>query len=238
MLRCMVLEDEPLAMKQIQSYIDQTSFLSLEASVPTAVEAINIISQVRPDLIFVDINMPEINGVDFVKSLINPPLIVFTTAYSEYAIEGFKVDAIDYLLKPIGYSDFLKAANKARLQYEQQNMVQVSDNGKNEYLFVRSDYRFVKIKFSDIKYIEGMREYIRLHLLDGTSMMALLSMKSLEDRLPHKQFMRVHRSYIINLNEIIEIRKQRIVLIGNIEIMIGAQYKDDFEKFINKDILR
>lgn len=238
MLRCLVLEDEPLAMKQIESYISQTPFLSLEASVPTAVEAMNIISQIRPDLVFVDINMPEINGIDFVKSLRNPPLIVFTTAYSEYAIEGFRVDAVDYLLKPIGYSDFLKAANKAKLQYEQQNATSNVDSENNEYLFIRSNSRFVKIKFSEIKYIEGMREYIRLHLADGASMMTLLSMKSVEDRLPQKQFMRVHRSYIINLNEIREVRKQRAVLTGGVEIMIGAQYKDDFDKFINKDILR
>lgn len=237
MLKCLILEDEPLAMKQIQSYVNQTHFLSLVSSLPTAVEALDVLEELDIDLIFADINMPELSGVDFVKSLVNPPLIIFTTAYSEYAIEGFKVDAVDYLLKPIGYPDFLKAANKAREKYLQRGKDLNSDQYIDEYLFIRSDHQLVRIKPSDIKYIEGMREYIRIHLFDKTSIMTLLPIKTIENRLLRKQFMRVHRSYIINIEDICSIKKQRILLNGNVEIPLGSQYKEEFERFVNKNIL-
>lgn len=238
MLKCMIIEDEPLAMKQIRSYIERTPFLLFEEGVSSAVEAMEILDKIRPDLLFVDINMPEINGIDFVKSLVNPPLIIFTTAYSEYAIDGFRVDAVDYLLKPIGYTDFLKAANKAKKH--QDLFEKTLDHGSedSQYLFFRSDHKFVKVRISNIKYIEGMREYIRIHLIDGPSIMTILPVKTIEGRLPQKQFRRVHRSYIINTEEIVSIQKQRVVLCGNVEILIGNQYKEGFEQFIEDNLLR
>jgi two-component system LytT family response regulator len=232
----MILDDEPLALKQIQTYIQQTPFLTSVAASSDAIEAISLYEKEKPDLLFIDINMPELNGIDFVKSLPAPCLIIFTTAYSQYAIEGFKVDAVDYLLKPIGYPDFFRAANKARKLYELENFSAKQDMD-NEYLFVKSEYRLVKLKLSDIKYIEGMREYVRIHLADDIKVITLLSMKALEDRLPKEKFMRVHRSYIVNLEKITVIERQRIVFDKTTYIPVSEQYKETFENFINKNFI-
>ncbi len=234
MLKCIAIDDEPLALKQIQSYIEKTAFLMLSGTFLNPIEAMQNINDSHPDLLFVDINMPDLNGVDLVKSLENPPMVIFTTAYNEYAIDGFKLDAVDYLLKPISYGDFFKAANKAKELY---NLRQPSDETisiNEDYLFVKSEYRLVRIKFSDIKYIEGMREYVRIHLSDGTSIMTLLSMKSIEERLPKDCFMRVHRSFIVNLNKITVIERQRIIFDKKVYIPIGDQYKEAFENYIKK----
>lgn len=236
-MKCMILDDEPLARKQLQAYVERTPFLSLAANVGNPLEALETYYQTNPDLLFVDINMPELNGMEFVKSLKNPALIIFTTAYSEYALESYKVDAVDYLLKPISYPDFLKAANKARQFYELKNLPEESIKSDNEYLFVKSEYRLVRIKYSDIDYIEGMREYVRIHLSDGSSIMTLLSMKSLEERLSNENFMRVHRSYIVNLTKITVVERQRIVFNKNTYIPISDQHKEAFEQYINKNFL-
>ena len=235
----MILEDEPLALKQIENYVERTPFLSLVAAVANPLEALEIYHNNIPDLLFVDINMPELNGIDFVKTLQNPPLIIFTTAYSEYAIEGFKVDAVDYLLKPLSYSDFLKAANKAKQLYELKHNEQIPIEKERltqdeHSLFVRSDYRLVRIQFNEIKYIEGMREYVRIHLSDGTSVMTLLSMKLLEEKLPKDLFLRVHKSFIVNLNKITVIERGVIVFDKKIFIPIGNQYKEKFDKWIEE----
>ena len=233
----MILDDEPLALKQMQVYVERTPFLSVGATASSAIEGIEIFHDINPDLIFVDINMPELNGIDFVKSLTPSPLIIFTTAYSQYALEGFKVNAIDYLLKPIGYPDFLKAANKAKQFYELKNTTEESISENNQSLFVRSEYRLVRIKFSDIKYIEGMREYVRIQISDGTSIMSLISLKSLEERLPSDMFMRVHRSFIVNLDKITVIERQRIIFDKNTYIPISEQYRENFEEYLKKNFL-
>lgn len=234
----MILDDEPLALKQMAAYVEKTPFLSLAASASDAIDGLRIYHEQLPDVLFIDINMPELNGIDFVKSLHTSCLVVFTTAYSEYAVEGFKVDAVDYLLKPIGYTDFLKAANKVRELYElRNNHSEEVVSADAQYLFVKSEYRLVRVRYSDIKYIEGMREYVRIHLSDGTAVMTLLSMKSLEERLPKENFMRVHRSYIVNLGKITIVERQRIIFDKNTYIPISEQYKEAFENYINKSFL-
>ena len=211
MIRCIAIDDEPLALRQIAWYIKKTPFLELVAQFKNALQAIDFIQNNEVDLMFVDINMPELSGLDFVKSLKDAPGIIFTTAYSEYAIEGFKVDAMDYLLKPIGYSDFLKSANKARERFELQEKASPEIKTEKDFLLIRSEHKIIRINYSDIKYIEGMREYVRFFLTSQKPIMTLMSMKKLEEILPASVFMRVHRSYIVNLEKITIIEKFRII---------------------------
>lgn len=237
-ITCLILDDEPLALKQMQGYVERTPFLSLAGTATTAAEAEEKVFEAAPDLLFADINMPGMSGMEFVKSLNEMIPVIFTTAYSEYAVDGFKVNAIDYLLKPIGYIDFLKAANKAKQFYELRQHAENPTISKDDAcLFVKSEYRLVRIKFVDIKYIEGMREYVRIHLSDGTNIMTLLSMRVLEEKLSPYNFMRVHRSYIVNLDKITVVERQRIVFGKNCYIPIGEHYKDDFEQYVSKNFL-
>jgi len=237
-LRCFAIDDEPLALKQMCSYIEQTPFLELVGAYKDAITPLEKINELLPDLLFVDINMPGLNGMDFVRSLTHPCMVIFTTAYDQYALEGFRVDAVDYLLKPISYPDFLKAANKAlKLHQTGSKLPPEILSGNDEGLFVKSEYRVVRIRFNEIKYIEGMREYVRIHLTDGKPIMTLLSMKALEEKLPPQQFMRVHRSYIVNLNKINIIERNRIVFDKNVYIPISEQYREAFQQFVDRDFL-
>ncbi len=172
--------------------------------------------------------------MEFIKSLTNKPYVVFTTAYSEYAVEGFQVDAADYLLKPITFSNFLKAANKVK------NLIELTANNQTEnvkttanYLFVKSEYKLIRIELDDIKFIESQHEYIKIHLVNSTPVMTLLSMKSIEEQLPSDRFMRVHRSYIVNLAKISVIERNRIVFLGKVYIPISEQYKEKFQEYID-----
>jgi DNA-binding LytR/AlgR family response regulator len=235
-IKCITIDDEPLALKQMSSYIVKTPFLELIAACNSAFEAMELIHIEEIDLLFVDINMPDLNGLDFVKSLEKKPLVVFTTAYSEYALEGFKVDAIDYLLKPIGYPDFLKAAQKAE-KYLGSSKTQEKLNANEEHLFIKSEYKVIRINLADIKYIEGMREYVRIHLLNAKPVMSLLSMKSIEQKLPQNRFMRVHRSYIVNLKQVSVVERNRIVFDEDVYIPVSEQYKDKFQNYLDKHFL-
>jgi DNA-binding LytR/AlgR family response regulator len=237
MIRCIAIDDEPLALKQIIGYIKKTPFLELAGQCESALQAIELLENSTVDLMFVDINMPDLNGLDFVKALDNPPKIVFVTAYSEYALEGFRVDAIDYLLKPISYGDFLKSANKVKSLFD--TFIQKSDkvNSNKDFLFIKSEYKILRINFDDITYIEGMSEYIRIHLTNARPVMTLLSMKAVDEILPSDRFMRVHRSYIVNLSKISVIERNRIVFDGKVYIPVSDQYKNGFQKYIDKNFL-
>lgn len=236
MISCINIDDEPLALKQVASYIEKTPFLELKDSFESPLEAISFLQKNEVDLMFVDINMPDLNGMDLVKSLDNPPKVIFTTAYSEYALEGFKVDALDYLLKPIDYATFLKAANKAKTWFDLQQKQPEQLKSDDDFLFIKSEYKIVRIKLDDIKYIEGMREYVRIHLANDKPIMTLLSMKSVEKQLPEKSFMRVHRSYIVNLKMITTVERNRIVF-DKTYIPISDQHKEKFHAFVNKNFL-
>jgi len=235
-LRCIAIDDEPLALKQMCTYIEKTPFLELVAVCKDGLEAIEKIHQFTPDLLFADINMPELSGMELIHSLDHPPLVIFTTAYSEYALEGFRVNAVDYLLKPIAYPDFMKAAGKALKMYDVKRLPDETLSGNDEGLFVKSEYRIVRIRFNEIKYIEGMREYVRIHTSDE-KIMTLLSMKSLEEKLPLHQFMRVHRSFIVNLSKISVIERNRIVFDKDVRISVGEQYKEAFQGWMEKNFL-
>jgi two-component system LytT family response regulator len=233
-IRCVAIDDEPLALNILVDYIEKTSFLVLSEKFTNPVKAFNYLNENEADLLFVDIQMPDLSGLDIVSKLRNKPLIIFTTAYSEYAMDGFKADAIDYLLKPIDYPDFLKAANKARdWILSKSNILNIQSN--KDYLFIKSEYKIIRINFDDIKYIQGMSEYVKIHLTNAKPIMSLLSLKSLEATLPENMFMRVHKSYIVNLQKISVIEHNEIVYDDGIIIPISNQYKSKFQEFVDKN---
>ena len=246
MIRCITIDDEPLALIQLTGYIEKVPFLKLVKACNSALEALDLLAKDPVDLIFADINMPDLNGVDFVKSLVNKPIIIFTTAYTEYAIEGFRVNALDYLLKPFGYNEFLKAANKALHQYELQAKIQQyplpaspevpAENGNNN-LFIKADYKMIRLDMNKIIYMESQNEYIRIFFEDQKPVMTLLSMKKLEERLPAERFLRVHRFYIVNLEKITAVANNRIIYGKDTYIPIGNQYKDKFNEYLEKHYL-
>ena len=195
------------------------------------------------DAVFCDINMPDLNGMDFVKSLAAPPLIVFTTAYSEYAVEGFKVNAVDYLLKPFGLDDFRRAANRLKERLETSPVavpvaeMPQSNAEEDDTIFIKTDYKVVKIAISDIRYIEGMSEYLKIHLEGQPKpLVTLLSMKKMEEYLP-PSFMRIHRSYIVNLKRIQEVNKNRVIMDADTYLPIGDNYKEAFNDYLNTRFL-
>jgi len=236
-IRCIAIDDEPLALEQISSYIKKTPFLESVALCQSAYEAMEYLANDDVDLMFVDVNMPDINGMDFVKSLKQGPKVIFTTAYSEYAIEGFQVDALDYILKPISYTGFLKAANKAKTWFDLNKKQTESIQTTQDCLFVKSEYKLVRIILDDIKYIESANEYIQIHLINEEPVSTLIRLKVIEEQLPKDKFMRVHRSFIVNLSRVKVIDRNRIVFDNKTHIPIGDQYKETFQAFIDKAFL-
>ena len=237
MIRCMAIDDEPLALQQIVTYINKVPFLELTAQCQSALEARQFLEQDTVDAIFCDINMPDLNGMDFIKSLVTPPMVVFTTAYAEYAVEGFKVNAVDYLLKPFGLQDFQRAANRLKERSLPPTPPQQEGSTSDDTIFLKTEYRIVKVSISDICYIEGMSEYLKVHV-EGESkpIITLLSMKKIEERLPD-YFMRIHRSYIVNLKRIQEVNKNRIIMDKETFLPIGDMYKDTFQHYLDTKFL-
>ncbi len=241
MIRCMAIDDEPLALKQLVAYISKVPFLQLAAQCQSALEAREYLEHDMVDAIFCDINMPDLNGMDFVKSLTMPPLIVFTTAYSEYAIEGFRVNAVDYLLKPFGMQDFQRAANRLKERLES-NTPEISSPAADSSqvdntIFLKTDYRIVKVNKPDICYIEAMSEYLKVWIEnEAKPIITLLSMKKMEEHLPD-YFMRIHRSYIVNLNKIQEVNKNRVIMDKDTYLPIGDLYKETFQDYLSKRFL-
>lgn len=235
-IRCIAIDDEPLALQQIKGYIEKTSFLDLVATCKSAFETMEILDNELVDLLFVDIQMPDLTGMDFVKTLNKNIKVIFTTAYEQYALEGFKVDAIDYILKPFGYDEFLKAAIKAKEYFLLKEKAKVTVESRDDYLFVKSEYKLRKINLNDILYIEGLREYVKIHQKDEKPILSLISMKALEAKLPDQQFMRVHRSFIVNLDKIKTVERSRIVF-GDVYIPVSDQYKEKFQDFLNKNFI-
>jgi two-component system LytT family response regulator len=235
-IKCLAIDDEPYALKQIADYITKTPFLELSGSCSNAFEAMEIMSSLEIDLIFIDINMPQMSGMDFAKTLPAGTNLIFTTAYSQYAVESYKVDAIDYLLKPIAYDDFLRSANKAQ-KIILQKLNNPGENVAKDHFFVNSDGKILKINLQEIDFIESMSEYIKIYLSNKTHVVTLMRLKNLEEFLPHDWFMRIHRSYIVNTRNITTIERNRIIFYGNVYIPVSDQYKTDFKKFIDNNFL-
>ena len=243
MIRCLAIDDEPLALQQIAAYIGKVPFLELAAQCQTALEAHQFLQNDTVDVIFCDINMPDLNGMDFIKALVAPPLVVFTTAYAEYAVEGFKVNAVDYLLKPFGLQDFMRAANRVRERLEgttasaPASSTPVASDSDTDTIFLKTDYRIVKVAISDIRYVEAMSEYLKVWIEGDTKpIITLLSMKKMEERLP-QNFMRIHRSYIINLTKIQEVNKNRVIMDRDTYLPIGDMYKETFQNYLDTKFL-
>ena len=244
MIKCIAIDDEPLALKKLVTYIKKIPYLELVAECRSAIEAQQVIDQQQVEAIFLDINMPDLNGLDFAKSLEKDqrrgPVMVFTTAYSEYAIEGYKANGVGYLLKPYSFEEFEEAAQKVRdiCEIRQQSTTEVSAEIDNDVIYVKSDYKIVRISINSIRYIEAMSEYLRITCDDRDKpVIVLLSMKKIEEHLPDNKFMRIHRSHIINLSKISEVKKNHVVIEGGFSLPIGDNYKDAFMNYLNKRIL-
>ena len=254
MLNCLAIDDEPLALRQIEKYIEKIPYLNLTAATTNALEAQQIAASQPIDLLFVDINMPDLNGMDLVRSLTARPMVIFTTAYSQYAVEGFRLDAIDYLLKPFDFADFSRAAAKAYALYELKHKSMehpapvatpaaapmpveteaVPSNEEQEFISVKADYKVSLLRTADILFVESEGEYVRIHLQDGSKVTTLYRIKNMEASLPAGQFMRVHRSYIVNLRHIRSYERGRIYLDNDTHIPIGENYKEPFQQYIER----
>lgn len=237
-ISCVIVDDEPMALNLVESYVNKTPFLELKQKCSSAIEAMEFIKEQPVDLLFLDIQMPDLTGIEFSKMLPKETRVVFTTAFDQYALEGFKVEALDYLLKPFDYAEFLAAANKANhyfslLKGKPQNEVSEA----KEFLFVKSEYKQLRIKLSDVLYFEGLKDYIKIWLKDNPKpILTLMSLKSLQEELPETQFLRVHRSFIVSLKNIEVIERSQII-INDQRITVSEQYKPAFLEFVNNNSL-
>ncbi len=237
MINAIAIDDEPLALQLVSGYIEKTPGLNLAGSFDNPLDAIEFLTNEAVDLIFVDIQMPDLSGLEFTRSLAKGPKVIFTTAYEKYALEGFRLDVIDYLLKPFSYEEFLKAVQKAvrLIKLEKEVPDQVDTN--SEFLFLKSDYKIRRINFNDILYIEGLKDYVKVFIHGSDKpVLSLITLKALEAKLPEAKFMRVHRSFIVNLERIDTIERSRIVF-GKTYIPVSEQYKDKFQEFLDRNFI-
>jgi len=229
-INCAIIDDEPLAAGLLESYVAKTPYLDLQGSYNSAILAMKDLRNNPVQLLFLDIQMPELSGIEFAKILPKDTKIIFTTAFPQYAIEGYKVNALDYLLKPISYEDFLRSTDKA---LEWFCVAQKQDVYRQDrFMFVKSDYKLFRVSLDDILYIEGLKDYVRIHLKNGEKIMSLMSMKKLEDYLPRPEFLRTHRSFIVRMSEVRTIDRFRIVF-GDTFIPVSDNYKDDVQKYLD-----
>jgi DNA-binding LytR/AlgR family response regulator len=233
-INCAIIDDEPLAAGLLKSYAEKTPFLNLIGTYGSAVEAMKELRNNPVHLLFLDIQMPELSGIEFAKILPKETKIIFTTAFQQYAVEGYKVSALDYLMKPVSYEDFLKASNKALDWFciTQKKQTYAADR----FMYVKSDYKLVRVALDDILYIEGLKDYIRIYLADGQKIMSLMNMKKMEDYLPRPEFLRTHRSYIVHMSKAEAIERFRIVF-GDQYLPISDSYKEDVQQYFDSHTL-
>ena len=233
-LNCIIIDDEPLAAQLLSSYAQKTTFLNLIGTFNSAVAAIKNVKEKRIDLIFLDIQMPELSGLEFATLLPPTCKIVFTTAFSQYAIDGYKVNAIDYLLKPISYDNFLKAANKALDSF---TVVEKKDEQEDRFIYVKSEYKLVRVLYDDILYIEGLKDYVKIYLDNNQRPIhSLMNMKTMEDYLPSPEFLRIHRSYIVHMPKVKAIDHSRLV-IGENYLPVSDSYKEELQQYLDSHTL-
>lgn len=229
-LKCLIVDDEPLALDLLEGYVKQTPFLELVGRCGNAFEAMTLLESHNIDLLFLDIQMPDLSGLEFSRTLKNGPMIIFTTAFEQYAIQGYKVDALDYLLKPFSYEEFLVAANKGKERSQQTTYKPTSSD--DESIFVKSEYKQVKISLKDVLYFEGLKDYVKIYLEGQTRpVLSLISLKHLEEELP-SYFMRIHRSFIINLKKIEAVERSQVIINKN-AITIADNYKEKFGEYLS-----
>ena len=231
-LNCLVIDDEPIAREGIEGFVEKVDFLELQGSLPHALNASKVLRQNPVDLIYLDIQMPDLTGLEFLRSLPHPPMVIFTTAHRKYAVEGFELDAVDYLMKPISFERFLKASNKALELFSSRVSPEEADES---YFFIKSDKQYIKIEYADICYVESAKDYVFIHTKEEKHL-ALLSLKQLEARLPSPQFIRVHRSYLVGISHIDVIQGNRIFISGQ-EIPISRNLQEEVFKRLVEDKL-
>jgi DNA-binding LytR/AlgR family response regulator len=230
MISCIAIDDEPPALKVIESFCEQVGYLDLKRTFTSPTEAIHYLNNYPVDLLFLDINMPSISGIDLFKKLNQPTMVIFTTAHGEYAVEGFNLNAIDFLLKPFSFERFNQSVKKALdfSNYNQQNNLTAE-----QYIYIRADYSLNKIKIDDIELIEGLDDYLKIHIKNSKNIVARITMKGILEKLPASKYMRVHRSFIVPLDKITSVRK-KIIYLNQIEVPIGHSYEDDFMNSIKQ----
>jgi len=237
-IKCAIVDDEPLAVELLASYVSKIPFLELCGKYTNATDALHGITEQAVDLLFLDIQMPELNGLELSKMIPEDTRIVFTTAFDQYAVDSFRVNALDYLLKPISYADFLEASNKAMqwfqlVQQSEQQPAAAAATEAPRSIFVKSEYKLLQIDLDDIRYIEGLKDYVKIYTEQSPHpILSLMNMKAIEQLLPPSRFIRVHRSFIVQKSKIREIERNRIVF-GDVYIPIGNSYKQAFQDFIN-----
>lgn len=235
-MKCLIVDDEPLAQQVMQEFCGRVPFLDVVAACSSATEAAEILRNHTIDLIFLDIHMPRISGLEFISSYSNPPQFILVTAYSEYALQGFNVNATDYLMKPVPFERFLKAVNKAYELFRLRSKGAAADNQSQRFILVKSGYQTIKIVLDTILYIEGLKDYVKIYTEGKKAILSLLTMKGLVETLPSEKFMRIHKSYIISTDRISSISRNR-VMIGEKWIPVGENYRDIFRnKLFNKPV--
>ena len=238
-ITCMIVDDEPMAVNLVESYVEKTPYLTLKKKCNSAIEAMQFLNTEKVDLLFLDIQMPDLTGIEFSKMLPKHSRVIFTTAFDQYALEGFKVEALDYLLKPFDYAEFLTAANKALEWFSlvKGNTLSSVVYDEKEFLFVKSEYKQLRIKLADVQYFEGLKDYIKIWIKDNPKpILTLMSLKSLEEELPNSNFMRVHRSFIVSL-KYVEVIERSQIIINKQRITVSEQYKSRFLEYINDNSL-
>jgi DNA-binding LytR/AlgR family response regulator len=235
MLRCIAIDDEPLALELLEDNISKLPYLQLVARCSNPIEAMKVLEKEKVDLIFLDIQMPGLTGLQFIQSMTEKPMIILITAYEKYALEGFNLDVIDYLVKPVSLDRFVKACNKARELYQLKNKPKNNESSTAPgYFFVNVDYSQLKVNFNDIRYIEGLKDYIRIHLKSSSkAIITRMPMKTIEEQLPASGFLRIHKSYIVSVDHITAIRKNS-VFIDAMELPVGENFRDAISSLTGK----
>jgi len=236
-MKCVIIDDEPLAVELLQDFVKKVDTLELVSSFNNAIDAVSFINQNNVDLVFLDIQMPHFSGIDFLNTIEKKPLVIFTTAYSDYAVEGFNLGAVDYLVKPIPFHRFLKAVVRAQQVLQPVTTQTLAENNntpeiEQDFMFVRAEYENVKLNFADILFIEGLKDYVKIYTTDNKFTLTLISLIKLENLLSSKGFARIHRSYIINIKHVKSIQKNK-VLISDKRVPISESYKNTFFEKIN-----
>lgn len=235
-IKCIAVDDEPMALDKMKNYIERIPYLELAGICEGAYEAMRILLSEKIDAIFIDINMPDMNGMEFIKNLADPPMVIFTTAYADYAVESYKVRAVDYLLKPFGFSDFRRAADNLQKQFElmhqrSEGMSKAAPSQESDVLYLKVDYRYVRVPLKDVMYIEGMNEYLKVHLTEGDPVLTHTTFRQIKERLP-ENFIHIHRSYIVNMTHVKEVERTVALMSDGARIPISESNKDSFMEYL------
>lgn len=232
-IRCLAIDDEPMALEKLKDYIDKVPYLELAASCESALEAMKIMSETKIDAIFIDINMPDVNGLEFIRALSDPPLVVFVTAYSEYAVDSYGVNAVDYILKPYGFTEFQRAAGKVLKQWELTHKEYTAYDPDPEVLYLKVDYRYIRVNIADIIYIEGMNEYLKICTVSEDPFLTHTTFRQISGHLPD-YFLQIHRSYMINMKQIKEVERSLVLMSDGTRISVSESNKEAFMKYLQK----